>query len=194
MKKALIISIVFAFLSCKPNQKTVAEPTPTVKKTTDIITEKTMEAEKPKPEFLTGIIGMDDLQQAPFEAWFVPAYENYQPNHEVVEQLHKLTDNVKITIFMGTWCEDSQQQVPRFYKILKFISFDFNKVTLIATDRSKKTPEHLEEGMTITHVPTFIIYKNEKEIQRIVETPVESLEKDLLTILSGKPYKHSYQK
>lgn len=193
MKKIFIISIVFAFVSCKPNQKTVAEPTATVEKPTEIITEKPMEAKKPKPEFLTGIIRMDDLQQPPFDAWFVPAYENYQPSHEVVEQLHKLTDDVKITIFMGTWCEDSQHQVPRFYKILKLISFDFNKVTLIGVDRSKKTPENLEDGLNITNVPTFIIYKNEKEVQRIVESPVENLEKDQLTILSGKPYKHTYQ-
>lgn len=191
MKKILIVCIVFAFVSCKPNQKTVAEPTSP--KTTEIITEKPMEAEKPKPEFLTGIKRMNDLQEAPFNEWFVPGYENYEPNPEVVEQLQKLTDDIKITIFMGTWCEDSQHQVPRFYKILKLISFDFNKVTLITVDRSKKTPEHLEDGMNITNVPTFIIYRNEKEVQRIVESPVENLEKDLLTILSGKPYKHTYQ-
>lgn len=37
----------------------------------------------------------------------------------------------------------------------------------------------------IERVPTFIFYKNESEIGRIIETPVETLEKDILNILKN---------
>ncbi|NEW80631.1 MAG: thioredoxin, partial [Gelidibacter sp.] len=40
---------------------------------------------------------------------------------------------------------------------------------------------------------TFIIYKDDKEIGRFVEYPRESVEADLLKIVSGLPYKHSYE-
>ena len=59
-------------------------------------------------------------------------------------------------------------------------------------DRNKTTPGAFEEGLNITNVPTFIFYNNKKEINRIVESPVENLEQDFLSIVSGKPYKHIY--
>ncbi|MEJ2614863.1 MAG: hypothetical protein P8Z35_07895 [Ignavibacteriaceae bacterium] len=39
--------------------------------------------------------------------------------------------------------------------------------------------------MKIELVPTIIFYKDEKELGRIVETPNDSLEKDILKILTG---------
>ena len=39
------------------------------------------------------------------------------------------------------------------------------------------------EGLRIELVPTIIFYKDGSEIGRIVETPVESMEKDLLKII-----------
>jgi hypothetical protein len=37
--------------------------------------------------------------------------------------------------------------------------------------------------MKIKRIPTFIIYKKKREIGRIVETPGDLIEKDLLKIL-----------
>ena len=54
--------------------------------------------------------------------------------------------------------------------------------------------EGLEEGLDIQRTPTFIFFKNGVEIGRIVETPRDSLENDILKIVSGQEYKHSYQK
>ena len=93
---------------------------------------------------------------------------------------------------MGTWCEDSQNQVPKFYKILNDIHFPEDKVTLITMLRDKTTPEAFEKNLYITNVPTFIFFENDKELNRIVESPVENLEKDMFTILSKKPYRHIY--
>ena len=56
----------------------------------------------------------------------------------------------------------------------------------------KDTPEGLEEGMDIQYVPTIILFKNGEELGRIVESPVETLEKDLLKIAKGEPYEHTY--
>jgi len=36
---------------------------------------------------------------------------------------------------MGSWCGDSQEQVPKFYKIISLLNFDENKIQLIAVDR-----------------------------------------------------------
>jgi thiol-disulfide isomerase/thioredoxin len=193
MKKIILFSLTLAFMACK-----TAQPIPPVQPAANVsnpeIVSKTQEVTaKPIEVMLTGQKNKADLQQAPYNAWFTPGFENYVPNPETIAALKNITDDITIKIFMGTWCEDSQNQVPHFYQVLKQIHFDENKVILITVDRSKTTPDHLEAGLNITNVPTFIIYKNGKEIQRIVESPAETLEKDLLKIVSGQTYKHTYE-
>ena len=133
-----------------------------------------------------------DLEQQPFNDWFKNGYTDYQPDNEIINKIKQIPLDYSITIFMGTWCEDSQNQVPKFYKILNEINFPLDKTTLITMSRDKTTPELFEKDLEITNVPTFIFYKDNKELNRIVESPIENLEEDMLTILQQKPYKHSY--
>jgi len=60
-------------------------------------------------------------------------------------------------------------------------------------DEDKKTPSGSAAAKGITNVPTFIFYKNGTEIHRIVESPIDFLEDDMLAILSGAAYKHTYE-
>ena len=46
---------------------------------------------------------------------------------------------------------------------------------MIALDRKKQTLNGETNGMEITNTPTVIFYKDDLEMNRIVETPVESL-------------------
>ncbi len=56
----------------------------------------------------------------------------------------------------------------------------------------KQSPAHEEKGLNIIRVPTMIVYENNTEINRFIEYPVESLEKDLLKILKKQLYKPNY--
>jgi hypothetical protein len=56
----------------------------------------------------------------------------------------------------------------------------------------KTTPENWEKGLEIFNVPTLIFYKNNIEINRIVEFPKTTLESDVEKILKGESYSHSY--
>jgi len=149
--------------------------------------------EKTNTPMLVGNSFKAEIQQAPYATWFSANHDSYKPNPATIAELKKHLDGISITIFMGTWCEDSQHQVPGFYQVLEQLKFDEKQVSLIIVDRTKTTPDHLEKDKNITNVPTFIFYKNGKELHRIVESPVESLEKDMLKIVSGKPYKHTYE-
>lgn len=133
-----------------------------------------------------------DLEKAPFNSWFTPVFNKYIPIEEVINQLKDRITNVTVTIFMGTWCEDSQNQVPVFYKILQNCQFKERVITLIIMDKDKTTPELYEKGLNISHVPTFIFYEKGVEINRIVELPLRSLEEDMLDILSKKEYKPAH--
>ncbi len=141
---------------------------------------------------LLGKANRKGFQMDAFKDWFNTGYEDYKVDSESLEKLKPLLKDASITVFMGTWCEDSQRETPHFYKILDETNFDESKLTLITVSDEKTTPQGFEEGKNITNVPTFIFYKNDKELGRIVEYPIESLEKDMLAILSGKEYKHAY--
>ncbi|NCU04169.1 MAG: thioredoxin, partial [Chitinophagaceae bacterium] len=58
----------------------------------------------------------------------------------------------------------------------------------------KQSPTHEEQGKNILRVPTLLVLENGNEINRFVEYPVESLEKDLLKILSRSAYRDAYNK
>ena len=142
---------------------------------------------------LIGIKTKEDFKQQPFVEWFESNYNNYDLDKDLVKKIKGHLKGITIKAFMGTWCEDSQLETPRFYKLLDSLKFDQNKLTMIAVNRAKKTPDNLQEGLNISYVPTFIFYKKNKEIGRFVEYPRETLENDILNIVSGEPYKHSYE-
>lgn len=143
-------------------------------------------------KMLLGLQDREALQQPPFNSWFDVNYEEYRPDAAMVEKLKPFTEDLEIKMFMGTWCGDSKREVPAFFKLLDALEFPADKVTLITMDTEKTTPDNLEEGLDVTNVPTIIFMKEGKELNRIVEYPIESLEEDMLSILKGEDYKHAY--
>lgn len=152
-------------------------------------------AVKDKDGNLVGIATKKDFQQEPYASeWFNDFYSYYETDKNTITQLKSYLKEVTIKGFMGTWCGDSKRGVPRFYKILEETGFDQNYFELVTVGRNKKTPDNLQEGFDLIRVPTFIFYKNGEEVGRYVERPRETMEKDILKIVSGQPYKHSYDK
>ena len=141
---------------------------------------------------LTGILERSDLNQEPYQAWYVREYEGYALNASLLDTLKGAAAGVEVQIFLGTWCSDSHREVPRFYKIIDMIGIPEQAIRLVALDRAKTSPVHEEEGLNIHHVPTFIFYWDTVEIGRIIETPVRTLEEDLLDILTSAVYVPNY--
>ena len=141
---------------------------------------------------IIGPIALEDLKKEPYAEWFNTEYENYAPFGKTIAQLDAVQEDVDITVFMGTWCSDSQMYVPAFFRILDELAFS-GEVQIISVDKDKKTPTGSATENGITNVPTFIFYREGIEVNRIVESPVEFLEDDILAILSGADYKHTYE-
>ncbi len=140
-------------------------------------------------KILVGKANREGLQQEPYGEWFEAGYQSYGVDTEALAGLDKALERVDIMLFMGTWCSDSQRDVPHFYKILDHLDYDMDKLTVVALsnhpDNYKESPQHEEEGMRIDYVPTIIFFRNGEEIGRIVEYPQESLEKDMREILNN---------
>lgn len=145
---------------------------------------------------LLGRCERNALQQAPFSSWYSSNYDAYVVDSFTCTFIKPLLANKTITLFMGTWCGDSKREVPRILKMLDCCGFPQEKITLImvsnAPDAYKQSPQHEEAGKNIVRVPTIIISDHEKEVGRIIEYPVTSLEKDMLAILQQKGYVPNY--
>jgi thiol-disulfide isomerase/thioredoxin len=98
--------------------------------------------------------------------------------------LSKKLKGVKVTLVMATWCSDSKEWVPRFYKIMDELNFNYKKLTLICVDREKKAAGTNVENLKIELVPTFIFYHKKHELGRIIEVPADLMEKEILRIVS----------
>jgi hypothetical protein len=98
---------------------------------------------------------------------------------------------------MGTWCGDSRREVPRIYKLLDYCQVSPSQLQLVNVSNSdtayKQSPGHEEQGLNIRRVPTLLIFEGQHEVGRVVESPVTSLEKDILAIVTGQPYEHRYK-
>lgn len=147
---------------------------------------------------LLGICSAKDFDNEPYAAWYKPGYEGYVPNADIVSKLKKAaSEKLTVKIVFGSWCGDSKRELPRMMKVLHAAGFPEKNIQLIGVYDSlefyKQSPKREEKGLHVYRVPTFIVYQKDKEIGRIVEYPVETLERDLLKIASGQPYTHNYK-
>ncbi|HOV10175.1 MAG TPA: thioredoxin family protein [Bacteroidales bacterium] len=143
--------------------------------------------EKSQKDILVGACTREGILACAFAEDYTIEYPAYQPVDSIVSQLKNLIGGLKCVIVLGTWCGDSKEQVPRFFKILDQAGDVFDKLEIFCVDRQKEVPGmEIKTNYNIEKVPTFIFFRDDTEIGRIVETPKTTLEKDLLDIILGK--------
>jgi len=141
---------------------------------------------------MLGEINLANLQTSSVTPWFKKEFDRVNINLKEAKELKPLTKDLKIFVFMGTWCEDSQRELPLFFKMLTAMNFDQEHLKMFAMSEEKSTPSNFEQGLEINYIPTIIFFKNGREINRFVEFPIETLESDIKKIISGATYKNSY--
>jgi len=133
---------------------------------------------------LFGRVTLEGLNDTFCSDWFKPEFRDYKIDVTILSQLkEKDLTGLKMTLVLGTWCHDSHQQVPRMIKVLKAMKFPMSSIEIFAMDTYKKAPGIDIKAINVKLVPTFIVYKGEKELGRIIESPNRSIEADLLEIL-----------
>ncbi|MBL7816354.1 MAG: hypothetical protein JNL70_15140 [Saprospiraceae bacterium] len=153
-------------------------------------------AQKPVAH-LWGSVTRDSLLQEPHATWFKKNYDDYKPNADIVAQLKRLpTKDLHIKIFFGSWCGDTKREMPRLLKVLDDIGFPSAHIHFIAVSSDdavyKQSKNREERGYNVFRVGCYVIEKNGREVNRIIEYPAYSMERDLLTIFTGQNYTPQY--
>lgn len=193
MKKIVLTLAVLALISCG-SQQAATENTMTNEKAhvRENIPDK--HRANTSPLMAKGNISLEEVQAT---TWFKRTHEAFQPDAEALEAFQKAMKkhDYKIDVYFGLWCGDSHREVPKLIKLMEMAEIDLSRLTFVSVDRSKRVPDvspEIAEKLNIHHVPTFIFYKEGEEVERFVERPVESLEKDLAKIAQGEAYSDRY--
>jgi len=109
----------------------------------------------------------------------------YNPKPHSLQKLKAVQQPVRVEIYLGTWCSDSQSHVSAYFKVLEMADNPLIQTIYTGIPRDKAARlKYLPQAKNIEKLPTFLVYKDGKEMGRIVETPAKSVEEDLLAILN----------
>lgn len=124
-------------------------------------------------------------------------FADYVPAPKDVAVLAEVVDPVEIICVLGTWCSDSERQVPRFWKVLSEAANPNLELVMFSVGRTADEKardvmveigfdESLRTTYNVELVPTFIFIRGEEELGRIIETPETTLEQDAAVILGSQ--------
>ena len=154
MKKIILVSVIGMIISNVANAQTPY---------TNTINDK-------KETILNGIITKYAIaNNDALKTWYGTNQTNYKPDAAVLAGMEAAKGKVQFVIFGGTWCEDTQFILPKFFKLQEQAGIADNAISFYGVDRAKKTLGNLTEAFKITNVPTIIVMKDGKEIGRVVE-------------------------
>lgn len=91
-----------------------------------------------------------------------------------------------VRVFFGTWCDDSRYEVSRFLGLVRTLGNQAPfTVEFFAVDKDKREPHEQLRANRVSDLPTFIVFRNGREVGRIVSHPTTTVEHDLLRLLDG---------
>lgn len=170
MKRTFFLFFIFAFASCSSFHKLS-------KINYSVVPDD-------RAKILKGIINRSLIENDTSFAWFKENMKWGEVDAAAVAAFKQKGDQFKMIVFGGTWCEDTQNVLPKFYKLVDKSNFPEKNIVLIGVDRKKQTINDLSKKYNITNVPTIIVLRKGKEIGRVVEYGKSgSVEKELMEIV-----------
>ena len=125
-----------------------------------------------------------DISQAELLARHEVFKRNYDA-YEVTAVIDELPADLEVKILFGTWCHDSEREVPRMLKLLAASGVKEENISLISLDIRKEEPEGRAKALEVRFTPTFVFFSEGTELGRIIERPVVDLTHDLTALVKA---------
>ncbi|MHB1921799.1 MAG: thioredoxin family protein [Chitinophagaceae bacterium] len=136
---------------------------------------------------LTGYLSESVLANDSAFQWFFNGVNDYHPDPSMVRYIAANKDHFQVVVLGGTWCPDTQKLLPEFYRVMIGAGYPLNKIMVIGVDHHLKAIGNETRPYHLVQTPTFIFYRNGKELGRIVDHVHKSMEADMVAILQGQP-------
>lgn len=109
-----------------------------------------------------------------------------RPDRRASLALAQVPRGALVTVYLGTWCPDSERELARFWQALDALGQDLPfEVRYVGVDREKRAPQ-IGPELQLRFVPTFVVSREGRELGRVVESAPRGIEVDLPALLSGE--------
>ncbi|MBL0145819.1 MAG: thioredoxin family protein [Chitinophagaceae bacterium] len=148
--------------------------------------EVTLDPKHPEVKIFRGIVNKYLVENEASFAWFKTAKVGYKPDTATINAFERNKAKVQFVVFGGTWCEDTQYILPKFFALQEKSGVPDNAITFFGVNREKKSLSSIAEAFNIKNVPTIIIMKDGVEKGRVVEYgKTGNWDKELAQILNA---------
>lgn len=123
----------------------------------------------PDVKIVRGLINKYQIQNDTAFKWFGPNQGGYKADTATLNAFERARGKYQFVVFGGTWCEDTQFILPKFFKLQEQTGFPDESITMFGVNRAKTSLGSIAKAFNIINVPTFIVMKDGKEVGRVVE-------------------------
>jgi len=123
----------------------------------------------PEVKVLRGLVNKYLIQNDTSFNWYNSSQGYYNPDTATLNAMERVKTKVHFVVFGGTWCEDTQFILPKFFKLQEKSGIPDEVITFYGVNRAKNSLGNIAKAFNITLVPTIIVMKEGKEIGRVVE-------------------------
>ena len=135
------------------------------------------------------------VEKPPLVGWQTPAglvsyspkygerADAYTPQAKAVADLRGRQDDVRLTVFFGSWCPFCQQKVPMVMKLARELAGSSVKIDFYGLPRNISSDPQAKK-YAVKSVPTGIVFVGGREVGRITADAWASPEASLAKILS----------
>ena len=107
-------------------------------------------------------------------------YDRTSVSEDVAQAFSDIGSDITVMVVFGDWCVDSRREVPAYWRVMDVAEPRFRS-TYVPVDRTK-----VARGLRdIRYVPTFLVFKDGREVGRLVESPETELFADLIALMRG---------
>lgn len=155
MKKYLLVSVVF--ISGSVNLFAQAQY------------EASQDEKHPEVKVVRGLVNKYLIQNDTAFNWYSQSQSYYKPDTATLNAFERARGKCQFVLFGGTWCEDTQFVLPKFFKLQEQSGIPDEAITMFGVNRAKNSLGNIAKAFNVTLVPTIIVMKEGKEIGRVVE-------------------------
>lgn len=131
--------------------------------------EVSQDPKHPEVKVIRGMMNKYQVMNDTAFKWYATSQGYYKPDTATLNAFERAKGKYQFVVFGGTWCEDTQFILPKFFKLQEASGVPDESITMFGVNREKTSLGNITKAFNVTLVPTIIVMKDGKEIDRVVE-------------------------